>query len=182
MSNPVVPFERIVLTGFMGSGKSTVGRLLANRLGWEFLDLDDSIAARCGMPIPEVFARFGEPHFRQQESMALADSLTRRNLVLALGGGAPETEASRKLLRATPNTAVIYLHGSFEILKARCVAQAAEPGAVARPVLADMEAARLRFARRTPLYEEMATHTLSTNVHSPAALAERLSTLLTFQP
>ena len=64
--------RRIVLTGFMGAGKTTVGRLLAESLGWEFLDLDAHIEQRTGATVPELFARDGEPAFRRLESTALA--------------------------------------------------------------------------------------------------------------
>jgi shikimate kinase len=94
--------RRIVLTGFMGAGKTTVGRLLAARLGWDFLDLDASIESRTGLAVPSIFAAHGEAHFRQLESQALAASLGRSNIVLALGGGAPESLTNRLLIEQTP--------------------------------------------------------------------------------
>src|ERR1700709_2552659 len=81
------PLRRLVLTGFMGAGKSTVGRLLAARLGWEFLDLDAHLESRTGFTIPDLFSTHGEAHFRRLESTALASALGRSNIVLALGGG-----------------------------------------------------------------------------------------------
>ena len=73
MPNPKLrPARRIVLTGFMGSGKSTVGPLLAARLGWSFLDVDDVIEAEAGATIAELFARHGEPAFRDREHAAIA--------------------------------------------------------------------------------------------------------------
>lgn len=163
----------------MGSGKTTVGRLLAADLGWTFVDLDDEIAARCGMSIPEIFSRFGEPRFRQEEAVTLAQCLTCREVVLALGGGAPETESNRILLRQSPDTAVVYLQGDFEILHARCMAQSLQPGAVARPVLADTEAARQRFTQRTPLYAGIATATtFSSGERSARSIAEEIAVLL----
>src|SRR5215469_11127361 len=112
---PVVPahVRRIVLTGFMGAGKSTIGRLLASRLGWEFLDLDTHLENRTGATIPELFARHGETHFRRLESTALASALGRSNTVLALGGGTPEEITNRLLIEQTPDTLAIFLDAPF---------------------------------------------------------------------
>jgi shikimate kinase len=91
-ASPAIPahLKRLVLTGFMGAGKSTIGRLLADRLNWNFLDLDAHLEARTGATIPQLFAEHGEARFRRLESTALASALARTNTVLALGGGTPE--------------------------------------------------------------------------------------------
>ena len=83
--------RQIVLTGFMGSGKSTVGPLLAERLGWKFVDADDVIAAEAGCTIPEIFRREGEAAFRERERATIERLVEGGGLVLALGGGAIET-------------------------------------------------------------------------------------------
>src|SRR5688572_10409385 len=80
-------WERVVLVGFMGSGKTTVGRQLATRLGWTFVDLDDEVEARAGMSVDELFRTRGEPAFRLLESEAGAAVLARKAIVLAPGGG-----------------------------------------------------------------------------------------------
>ena len=154
--------RRIVLMGFMGAGKTTVGRLLAGHLGWEFLDLDDYIESRTGLAIPSIFAAHGEPHFRKLESEALASALGRANIVLSLGGGAPETLTNRLLLEQTPATATIFLDAPFATLYDRCMLQALNPGATARPNLADPAAAERRFAVRHPIYTRLASHTVDT--------------------
>ena len=151
--------DRVVLTGFMGSGKSTIGPLLADCLGWRFLDLDSEIERRDGRSVARIFAESGEPHFRKLESAALATLLGRRRVVLALGGGAPEELGNRLLLEQTPLTAVVYLAAPFEALVTRCLEQ---PGAAERPVLADLSAAERRFKARRRLYERIAGHTVET--------------------
>ncbi|MGD0446034.1 MAG: shikimate kinase [Edaphobacter sp.] len=149
--------RRLVLTGFMGAGKSTVGRLLADRLNWQFLDLDAHLEARTGATIPQLFERHGEAHFRRLESSALASALGRDRTVLALGGGTPEELTNRLLLEQTPATFTIFLDAPFPTLFDRCMLQD-----IARPVLEDPAAAQLRFQKRHPLYRRLANLTLET--------------------
>jgi len=137
-ANRLIPahLRRIVLTGFMGAGKTTVGRLLAGRLGWEFLDLDACIESRAGLTVPSIFAAHGEAHFRQLESQALAASLGRSNVVLALGGGAPESLTNRLLIEQTPATATVFLDAPFATLIDRCVTQSVDAKSIAPPAQA----------------------------------------------
>lgn len=164
---------RIVLTGFMGAGKSTVGRLLADQLGWTFLDLDAHLEARAGATVPELFERHGEPHFRRLESSALASALRQPQLVLALGGGAPETLTNRLLLEQTPGTLTIFLDAPFATLFDRCMLQALNPGQPAtardadRPNFRDPGAAEARFNLRHPLYRRLARITVDTAAITP---------------
>ncbi len=124
---PAAPLpQRIVLTGFMGAGKSTVGQLVADELGWRFVDVDREIEARAGMPVAEIFATLGEFVFRRLETSAIAHALGERRAVIALGGGAPEVLANRLLLEQTPSTAVILLEAPLADLLARCDGQAAD--------------------------------------------------------
>jgi shikimate kinase len=177
-----VHFDRILLTGFMGSGKSTVGRLLAARLGWQFLDLDDAIEALGGDTVPNLFARHGEPHFRTLETQALTRALTTTRTVIALGGGAPETEANRLALTTTPGTAVVLLHAPFATLFERCEQQAVNnPSATARPNLASREAAGQRYTRRQPLYAAIATHTIDCSTSTPEQTAAAILNVLEFE-
>jgi shikimate kinase len=177
---PPAHLHRLVLTGFMGAGKTTVGRLLADRLGWDFLDLDAYIESRAGLSIPSIFAAHGEPHFRKLESQALAAALGRDKIVLALGGGAPEILTNRLLLEQTPATATIFLDAPFPTLYDRCMLQSlnsgtpADPG-LARPNLADPAAAEARFLARQPIYRRLANLSIDT-----AALTseETVTTLL----
>jgi shikimate kinase len=171
--------DRIVLTGFMGSGKTSLGTLLAERLGWGFVDLDREIERRDGRSVPLIFSQSGEAQFRHLETSALASVLGHRRIVLALGGGAPEELGNRLLLEQTPHTAVVYLSAPYPTLVDRCTRQAAEPDAVERPVLADVAVAAQRFDLRRPHYERIASHTLDT---SQLQLEEAVSELLHILP
>jgi shikimate kinase len=182
------PLRRIVLTGFMGAGKTSVGRLLAERLGWDFLDLDALIEARAGLDVPSIFAVHGEPRFRQLESEALAAALGRNKIVLALGGGAPEVLTNRLLIEQTPATTTVFLDAPFPTLFDRCMTQAldsdASPNAAPttsphpRPLLADPAAAEARFLARQPIYRRLARFTIATagltTEETAAALLARL--------
>ncbi len=170
--------QRIVLTGFMGAGKTSVGRILAELLGWEFVDLDTHLEGRAGATIPALFETHGEPHFRRLESSALANALARPHTILALGGGTPEQLTNRLLLEQTPGTLVVFLDAPFETLFDRCMLQSfASPDHI-RPVLASPAEAEARFRARQPLYKRLARATIATESLTPAeAAASILRTL-----
>ena len=92
--------SNIVFTGFMGTGKSTVGKQVARRLGWTFVDADDEIIRRAGMPIPQIFAQHGEPHFRAVERDVCRDLAGRERTVIATGGGMLVDPANREVMQA----------------------------------------------------------------------------------
>jgi len=142
-----VRVRRIVLTGFMGSGKSTVGPLLAERLGWTFVDADDVIAAEAGRAIPEIFAREGEAAFRDRERATIARLVGEDALVLALGGGAIEDATTRELLVSSPETLLVHLEVELTTTLERC--RGTEH---LRSVLADQANLAVRYQRRLPLY------------------------------
>jgi shikimate kinase len=176
---PAIPrhHRRLVLTGFMGAGKSTIGRLLAERIGWKFLDLDAHLESRTNATIPELFERHGEDRFRRLESTALASALAFNHVVLALGGGTPEHLTNRLLLEQTPATFTVFLDAPFPTLFDRCVLQD-----IARPVLEDPAAAQLRFAHRHPLYQRLAGLTIETADLTPTQTIEALIAGLTQTP
>jgi shikimate kinase len=91
--------ENIVLVGFMGSGKSSIGRKLSRRLGFQFIDTDQLIVERAGMPIPDIFARRGEDAFRDLEAEVLGSIGHLNRCIVATGGGAVLREKNRALLR-----------------------------------------------------------------------------------
>jgi len=146
-TQPEAPPRRIVLTGFMGSGKTTVGPLLAARLGWNFLDADDVIEAEAGATIAELFARHGEASFRDREHAAIARLAANDALVLALGGGAIEHSVTRSLLATTPGTLLVHLEVELATTLARC--RGTEH---LRPILADQANLASRYHLRLPLY------------------------------
>jgi shikimate kinase len=139
--------RRIVLTGFMGSGKSTVGPLLAARLGWNFLDVDDAIEAEAGATIAELFARHGEAPFREREHATIARLAAGDSLVLALGGGAIEEVQTRNLLLGASGTLLVHLEVELATTLARCAGTEH-----VRPILADQANLANRYDRRLPLY------------------------------
>jgi shikimate kinase len=145
--NGRTPVRRIVLTGFMGSGKSTVGPLVARRLGWRFVDVDDVIVAETGVAIAEFFARHGEAAFREREHATIVRLAAAEELVLALGGGAIEQAATRDALLTGEGTLLIHLEVELATTLARCSGTEDT-----RPVLADQANLALRYERRLPLY------------------------------
>jgi shikimate kinase len=142
----------IVLVGFMGAGKTTVGRLLAAELGLPFTDLDLAIEGGRSRSVKEIFAEDGEAVFRDIEHQTLAELLAGPDLVLAVGGGAVEHPGSRRLLVPVR---VVYLHVDYAEAMARVGGDAGRP-MLARPDLADV------YRRRLAGYQEVATVTVRT--------------------
>ena len=177
-SNPASSLEptaapcRIVLTGFMGSGKSTVGPLLAERLGWRFADADEAIEAEAGYSIPEIFRREGESGFRQREFEAIARLLKEKKIILSLGGGAIETEITRDLLLSEPETLLVHLEVELETTLARCRGTEAE-----RPILADHANLQARYLRRMPLYRQ-AHRSITVDQLTPEEVVEAITKAL----
>jgi shikimate kinase len=142
------PFSAVFLTGFMGAGKSSVGRALSQRLDWRFVDLDEAVAARAGKSIREIFAESGEREFRSLESVALAEiagSLSAESpMVIALGGGTLTQPANREVIRST-SAPLIFLEAPVEQLWQRC------QGA-GRPLANDLNQFRQLYEERYPHY------------------------------
>src|SRR5215468_6634538 len=117
--------DNVVLVGFMGAGKSSVGRILARRLGRCFVETDDMIVAKEGASIPEIFARQGEAYFRAAEEEALALLALKSSDVIATGGGVPCREGRPAALRALGT--VVWLSGDFDTLYRRALAHGERP-------------------------------------------------------
>jgi shikimate kinase len=147
----------IVLVGFMGAGKTTVGKLLAAKLGIPFADSDQVIEDRAGKPIRQIFTDAGEPAFRQLEHEVIAGLLTGEDAVLALGGGAVAHPGTRRLLAGVP---VVYLRVSYPEAMSRV------GGDRTRPMLARPGVAQLH-ADRDPVYAGVATLTIDAEARTP---------------
>lgn len=132
--------QRVVLVGFMASGKSTVGRHLAKRLGWRFSDMDESIAASAGRSISELFAAEGEAAFRAREANEAQRLLGERQVVVASGGGAFAEAGTRELLRT--NAFTVYLQCALAEIERRIGDGARRPLARNRGIIPDLLKAR----------------------------------------
>jgi len=144
--------RNVYLIGFMGAGKSTVGRILGEALGMEFLDTDRLIVERAGLPIPEIFSRFGEEHFRALEREVIEEITGKRGLVVALGGGAPMDDENWRRLRESGVT--VYLRESPEVLAARLADDDTRPLLVGHSGEARKERIRSLLASRELRYLE----------------------------
>ena len=140
--------ENIILVGFMGAGKSSVGRLLAKRLGRCFVETDDLIVSEEGRSIPEIFQADGEARFRQLEADLLDLLRLKRGEVIATGGGFPCREGRMEALRAMGT--VVWLAGEFEALYARALRSGSRPMLDGQP---REEVAALLHARE-PYYRQ----------------------------
>jgi len=158
--------RRILLVGMMGAGKTTTGKLVAEKLGWDYLDSDVEVEKKTGLTVPALFARDGEVAFRDAEAEVLRAACTRAEpVVVSVAGGAVLRPENRDLLRAC---------GRVIWLRARPATLAARVGdGVGRPLLDGDPAAALRAldAVRRPLYAEVADETIDVDELSPDEVA-----------
>jgi shikimate kinase len=161
---------RIALIGFMASGKSTVGRLLAERLRYRFVDLDDEVEKRAGKKIPDIFRDSGEAAFRSLESECLADLAESMGIVIATGGGAPQQAANGDFF---VRAATFFLDVSLATAQER--AGSAEGS---RPLLMrDRASIGALYESRLPVYRALG-RTVETEKKSPAEIAEEIYFIL----
>ena len=159
---PPAPPERVVLIGFMGAGKSTVGPLVAGRLGWTFLDLDARLEERAGRAIAEIFREQGEPAFRALEREVAEEATRQARTVFAAGGGAFAEPATREVLRRRAVT--VWLRCDLETLLARV------PADGRRPLAANRDIMRRLLGEREPSYQ-LADVVVDASAATPDAVA-----------
>jgi shikimate kinase len=158
---------RIALIGFMGSGKSTVGALLARRIGYGFVDLDDVVEKRAGMSIADIFRTAGEDIFRSLESQCLSELQQRSGIVVAAGGGTPLGTANRAFFQRS--AATFFLEVPLATALERT--GTAEP---VRPLLArGEESVRRLYESRLPVYRTLG-RTIETEGKTPLEIVERI--------
>lgn len=166
---------RVVLVGPMGAGKTTVAGLLAQRWGVAVRDTDHDVEADAGREISEIFVDDGEAAFRELERAAVATALAEHDGVLALGGGAVLDPATREQLAG--HTVVFLRVGLSDAVKRVGLG-------VGRPLLLGNVRARIKalLDERTPVYESVATHTVTTDARSPEEVADEVVALLEEAP
>ncbi|MFH2135974.1 MAG: shikimate kinase [Pseudomonadota bacterium] len=159
----------IILIGLMGSGKTTVGKLLAKQLDKSFVDCDEEIQRRTGVTIPHIFDVEGEEGFRQRETAALEELVLRSNIVLATGGGAPLSQINRELLKGSG--IVVYLKSNVHDLWHRTrhdhnrpLLQTADPRATLQAL----------YEARDPLYNSIADIVIHTGKQNVQILLSKL--------
>jgi shikimate kinase len=168
----------VVLTGFMGSGKTSTGEALAELLGWKFIDLDQEIEAREGVAVRVLFAQRGEAEFRAIEHAALLDCLhgCDRPTVIALGGGAI-VEAGNASLVHESRALTVFLETPMEDMLQRCAIEDEADLENPRPLAGDAESFRVLYEKRLPHYRaaHVTIHTAGKSVAEVAnEVAEKL--------
>ncbi len=180
-SSPPPP-AAIFLVGFMGAGKTTVGRIMAKQLGWEFCDLDERIERRQGRSIAAIFRDSGEAAFRHLEHTELRGLLSTvpgRPVVVALGGGTIAHPRNLSLLRRR-RFPIVFLDAPVETLRRRCLRQARLAG-LKRPLLGTMAEFRTRHAKRHRSYRRASFRT-ETAGRRPSSIASQLIAALRLVP
>jgi shikimate kinase len=150
----------------MGSGKSTVGKLLSERLSLPFLDLDEEIVKKTGMTIPTIFSKFGEDTFRELERETLLELLSAKECIISTGGGAPAYKDNMD--KINKNAVSVYLEADFETLWDRISDDSNRP-----LVSLGKETVRELFEKRKPFYEK-AKIKVRTDIYSPFETVDKI--------
>ncbi len=169
----------VILIGYRGSGKTSVGRALASRLGWAFVDADELLTARAQMSIKEIFERHGEDYFRDLECGIVQELCKRSDHVIALGGGVVMRDGNREALKAS-GASIVYLHSDPETLYDRI--RSDPKTAATRPSLTKLGGGvaevRTMLLKRLPLYREIKTHEINVTHLSAEQVAERVAAMV----
>jgi shikimate kinase len=160
--------RNLVLVGFMGSGKSSVGREIARRWRFRFIDTDTAIRRKYAKSIPEIFASFGEPHFRNEENLALQDLQGTNQAVIATGGGIVLQPRNHPLLRSLG--VVLWLTASEEVIWERVSRNQNRPLLRSQDPKATI---RTLMSTRYPLYDSLADITVETSGLTHQEVADR---------
>lgn len=163
---------RVYLTGFMGSGKTTAGLLLATRLGVPFMDLDAEIERRAGLGVREIFEQQGEPAFRRLEAETLRETLAWPDIVVATGGGTMAFEGNARMISA--NGLSVWLNPSF----ATIVARIGGLGKTDRPLFQDEVQALALYRERLPAYRRADVTVDVAPDEGPEEIAARIALLI----
>ncbi|MCS7239161.1 MAG: shikimate kinase [Thermoguttaceae bacterium] len=167
----------LVLIGYRATGKTTLARLLAERLGWQWVDADVEIEHRAGKSIARIFAEDGEPAFRDLEAKVIADLCARDKLVIAAGGGAPMRPENRQAMKQSGK--VIWLQASPQTIYQRMYSDPTtaerRPNLTARGGLEEIIEL---LSKREPVYRETADFTVNTEGRPPEVLAEEILSAL----
>lgn len=161
--------NKIFLTGFMGAGKTTVGRELARNLRWPFLDLDEEVERERGCTVREIFEREGEPIFRQLERRALEACLHRDRTVVAVGGGTFASPENLDLVRRTGW--IVWIKPEFSVMARRIVGGAKAD----RPLFRNEQAAWELYVSRLPSYRQADLTVEVAQNETPAEVAARIA-------
>lgn len=164
--------RNLYLVGFMGAGKSVVGRVLADRLNRVFFDLDEAIAARAEMSIAQIFATRGETAFRQAEADEVEMTTDRKGLVVATGGGAFASRENRRLIHGSGGVS-IFLDPPWQIIRRRL-----DGATSSRPKWVDEEQARNLYESRLPTYRMASIHIGLGGDEGPDEVTDRIAEAL----
>jgi len=168
--------DRILLIGFMGAGKSSVGAALAERLSYDYIDLDQQIEQVAGESIASIFSTKGESHFRKLEAEALSNALPKQRVVIAAGGGLVENEQAKRILQGK-EVVRVYLSASLREIEARIGTGTSTSTSTSSSSSSSssLNTSRERplfgrrkelFEQRLPLYEKMANYKVETSSRS----------------
>ncbi len=158
----------LVLIGYRGTGKSTVGTLLAERLGMRYVCMDNEITTKAKMSTPEIVAAYGWSKFRDMEAELTIELTSQDGLIIDTGGGVIERQENVKALQA--NTQIFWLHASVDTIISRIQDDSSRPALTSGKTFVEEVAEVL--AKREPVYKAAADHSIDANNASPSQITD----------